>query len=401
VKVSAYLLCLWRCASVAVLISSSPVPLFPNLSPHHTTFIEKNNIMVAENNWGDDDSVGSVDTEDVFLEMLGLPAVSCVSSVVADDDENDTPSVEALTVPTNCSRYLHKPCDVASFVVHNFLNADECQELIHLANTMSSTGFHYVTEAAHTDEDGTTHIVKLQEKNKHKLSVFEHPPTTQKLWRRLEPIISPQISSFIKNTNCKEPIGLNPRLRVLRYDAPDKDVFEPHFDATTRVNESTSLLTVLIYLNDGGGKDFDGGETCFLDSKSIKLNDTTAMVTPSTGDVVVFEHDLFHSSAPLKFGTKYILRTDVLFQLDQEGGVELPRGESKGSSDNLAATLIDVCQQLSVSEDVKNALGDIGLIDLSIEALFIPGEAVVKSILHDVLDGHTADKIFQAAKNLQ
>jgi len=324
--------------------------------------------MVAENNWGDDDSVGSVDTEDVFLEMLGLPAVSCVSSVVADDDENDTPSVEALTVPTNCSRYLHKPCDVASFVVHNFLNADECQELIHLANTMSSTGFHYVTEAAHTDEDGTTHIVKLQEKNKHKLSVFEHPPTTQKLWRRLEPIISPQISSFIKNTNCKEPIGLNPRLRVLRYDAPDKDVFEPHFDATTRVNESTSLLTVLIYLNDGGGKDFDGGETCFLDSKS---------------------------------GTKYILRTDVLFQLDQEGGVELPRGESKGSSDNLAATLIDVCQQLSVSEDVKNALGDIGLIDLSIEALFIPGEAVVKSILHDVLDGHTADKIFQAAKNLQ
>lgn len=354
--------------------------------------------MVAENNWGDDDSVGSDDTEDVFLEMLGLPAVSCVSTeIAADDDENDTPSVKQLTVPQNCSRYIHKPCAVASFVIHNFLNVDECQELIHLATTLSSTGFHYVSEAAHTDEDGTTHIVKLQEANKHKLSVFEHPPTTKKLWRRLETIISPHISSFIESTKCGQPIGLNPRLRVLRYDAPDKDVFEPHFDATTRVNDSTSLLTVLIYLNDGGGKEFDGGETCFLDSKSVKLNDTTEMVTPSTGDVVVFEHDLFHSSAPLKFGTKYILRTDVLFHLDQEGGVELPRGESKESDSNLATTLIDVCQQLSVSEDVQNALGDIGLINLSIEALFIPGEAVVKAILQDVLDSDTADKIFQAA----
>ena len=185
----------------------------------------------------------------------------------------------------------------------------------------------------------------------------------------------------------------------MKYDADENDVFDPHFDATTRVNESTSLLTVLIYLNDGGGKDFDGGETCFLDSKANKLNDSTAMVTPSTGDVVVFEHDLFHSSAPLKFGTKYILRTDVLFQLNEQegGGVELPRGESNSSSDNLASTLIEICQHLSVSDDVKNALADVGLIDLSIESLFNPGEAVVKSILHDVLDDDNANKIFKAA----
>ncbi len=354
--------------------------------------------MVSENNLGDDDSAGSVDTQGVFLEMFGLPTFDCVSSLeIADDDENDVLSVKQLTVPQHCSRYLHDPSDVASFLIQNFLNADECQELIHLANTISSAGFHYVTEAAHTDEDGITHIVKLQEANKHKLSVFEHTQTTQKLWNRLERIIMPHISTFIENTNCGKPIGLNPRLRVLRYDASDADVFEPHFDATTRVKESTSLLTVLIYLNDGGGKEFDGGETCFLDSKSMKLNEASAMVTPSTGDVVVFEHDLFHSSAPLKFGTKYILRTDVLFQFDKEGGVELPRGESKGNSENVSVTLFDICQQLSVYDEVKNALGDIGLIDLSIEALFNPGEVAVKSILRDVLDESTADIIFQAA----
>lgn len=356
--------------------------------------------MVTKNVMGDDGCLSSVGTEDAFLEMLGLPAVSCVSSAVADDDddENDDMQVQAFAVPQNCSRYLHKPSDVASFVIHNFLNHDECQDLIHLAKTLSSAGFHYVTEAAHTDEDGTTHMVKLQEANKHKLSVFEHPLTTRRLWRKLEPVILPHISSFIKNANSGEPIGLNPRLRVLRYDATDNDVFEPHFDATTRVNESTTLLTVLIYLNDGGGKDFEGGETCFLDSKSIKGHDTAAVITPSTGNVVVFEHDLFHSSAPLNFGTKYILRTDVLFQLNQQGGVESPRGETKSGTNNLTA-LIDVCQQLSLSDDVNDVLADIGLIDLSIEALFNPGEAVVKSILHEVLDRETADKIFTAAMN--
>lgn len=357
--------------------------------------------MVAEEKKRDDDSDGSVDTEDAFLEMLRLPEVSCVSSVVADDgDENDNVSVNVLTVPQHCSRYLHKPQDVASFVVSNLLDRNECQDLIHLANTLSSKGFHYLTEAAHTDENGNTHMVKLQEPNKHKLSVFEHPTTTQKLWNKLESVILPHISSFIENTKCGRPIGLNPRLRVLRYDATDNDVFEPHFDATTRVNESTSLLTVLIYLNDGGGKEFDGGETCFLDSKSIKMNDSTTMVTPSTGDVVVFEHDLFHSSAPLKFGTKYILRTDVLFQLNEGGGgggVESPRGESNKNADDLAATLFEVCQQLKVSDDAKNALADVGLIDLSIEALFNPGQNVVRSILNDVLDVDTSERVFKAA----
>ena len=356
--------------------------------------------MVAENNLNDDYSASSVDTQDVFLEMFGLPTFSCVSADVADDDdENDSFVVKQLSVPQNCSRYMHKPCDVASFLVEDFLNAEECQELIHLANTISSKGFHYVTEAAHTDEDGTTHIVKLQEANKHKLSVFEHAPTIAKLWNRLERAVSPHISDFITNTRCGKPIGLNPRLRVLRYDASDEDVFDPHFDATTKVDQSTSLLTVLIYLNEGGGNDFDGGETCFLDSKSTKLNETTAMVTPSTGAVVVFEHDLFHSSAPLKFGTKYILRTDILFQLDQNGGVELPRGDSRERSSESPATLIEVCQQLSISDDAQKALDEIGLIDLSIEALFNPGEIVVKTILNDVLDGHTADLIFQAAMN--
>jgi hypothetical protein len=53
---------------------------------------------------------------------------------------------------------------------------------------------------------------------------------------------------------------------VLKFDATDDDYSAPHFDATTRIDESISLLTVLVYLDSGGGVDFEGGETYFLDA---------------------------------------------------------------------------------------------------------------------------------------
>lgn len=178
-------------------------------------------------------STSSVDTNDAFMEMLGLSSFAADDCIISttEDNINDCKSVKDATthvtileVPHKCSRYLHRPTDVAAFVIDNFLDASECEQLIHLANKRSSTGFHYVTEASHTDNEGITHIVKLQEANKHKLSVFEHAPTIDLLWKRMEHIILPYIEAFINSTKCGHPLGLNPRLRVLRYDATDNDV---------------------------------------------------------------------------------------------------------------------------------------------------------------------------------
>ena len=309
------------------------------------------------------EDTSSESTEGCFLEMLGLEDFS---SLPCEDDTTAIGKRVAtrIAVPSGCSRYHHRPNDCCAFQISGFLGAEECSDLIKLATALCK--FHYITEATHVDDAGVSHTVKLQQPNKHKLSVFEHEPSREKLWRSLEPLIAEQIDTFTSTTGCGQPIGLNPRLRVLRYDSEDKDVFDPHFDATTRVaGNKTSLLTVLLYLNEGGGADFEGGQTLFLDASEKGDN---ILVTPSMGSVVVFEHDLFHSSAPLEFGTKFVLRTDVLFAVDTPVGyVDRPRAPV--DSIETLATVSDLCDKMSLSNEIRSTLDQNDVMSMSLDAL--------------------------------
>ena len=61
------------------------------------------------------------------------------------------------------------------------------------------------------------------------------------------------------------------------------------------------MLTVMVYLNDVPS----GGETEFQPSGF--------RVIPKAGTVLVFQHDLLHQGAEVLNGTKYVLRTDVMY----------------------------------------------------------------------------------------
>ena len=112
------------------------------------------------------------------------------------------------------------------------------------------------------------------------MAVLEDARTIEWMWQRLKKACNlhsaPWLTQFQQRTNCGPPLGLNPRLRVLQYDATDNDRFEPHFDATTHVGNQTSLITVLLYLNTGDGMDFEGGETLYLDSHISQYNNANA-----------------------------------------------------------------------------------------------------------------------------
>jgi 2OG-Fe(II) oxygenase superfamily len=75
-----------------------------------------------------------------------------------------------------------------------------------------------------------------------------------------------------------------------------------HYDGVTSCEDSVSVATLLIYLND----DFEGGHTAFLDGESV---------VPKTGLAVVLRQDAFHAGAPVASGIKYLLRTDVMRSL--------------------------------------------------------------------------------------
>ena len=103
-------------------------------------------------------------------------------------------------------------------------------------------------------------------------------------------------------------LGLNERMRFLKYTPGN--FFGPHRDlrytrgpdAGERAGE-TSHVTVQLYLNDK----FKGGTTRFLCGK--RHYD----VKPRLGSALIFDHDLLHEGSKVVGGTKYSVRTDVMY----------------------------------------------------------------------------------------
>jgi hypothetical protein len=60
-------------------------------------------------------------------------------------------------------------------------------------------------------------------------------------------------------------------------------------------------MIFMIYLND----DFEGGETTFPEF----------LIRPEQGMALIFNHDVYHSGREVTRGTKYVLRTDVMYRL--------------------------------------------------------------------------------------
>lgn len=109
--------------------------------------------------------------------------------------------------------------------------------------------------------------------------------------------------------------SLNRRMRILRYGAGH--FFAEHRDGSYSASASErSFLTVMIYLNEGG-KDFVGGCTNFIAPPTRdRMHRMISEVVPHSGRVLVFDHVLLHEGDRLYSGTKYAVRTDVMYTRD-------------------------------------------------------------------------------------
>jgi len=204
-----------------------------------------------------------------------------------------------------------------AFQILNVLSKDETQRMV---DQFEALGF--TTDAA----------VSLPRSVRHNqnLNWIADNRTLDVLWDRLKESFVDPAGHF----GGKKPNGLNGKCRVYKYE-PD-DFFQLHTDGSwpgSRVvngkyvqnafDDRWSLYTILFFLTE----DFEGGETEFLvhklyparPARTMEEAETTGIRTP-IGGVLCFphgEHPLhcLHSSSTITKGVKYIIRSDVLFEL--------------------------------------------------------------------------------------
>lgn len=118
--------------------------------------------------------------------------------------------------------------------------------------------------------------------------------------------------------------GLNERLRYCRYAA--QQYFHRHLDGVHYRNaDLQSKLTFMIYLNDA--EEFEGGRTLFY--KDRISAEIWATYTPRRGDLIIFDHNIWHEGELLQSGEKFVLRSDILYERIASPTVPIAIGQEK------------------------------------------------------------------------
>ncbi|MFP5392969.1 MAG: prolyl hydroxylase family protein [Gammaproteobacteria bacterium] len=173
--------------------------------------------------------------------------------------------------------------NAGAFVIENFFSSALCQHYITLGEEMgfrpSDVGF----------PDGARRAEEVRNNDR---VVFEDATLAATLFERARPLLPPAIDHRVLS-------GFNERFRFYRYGP--KEYFKWHRDGSVeRLPDEASCLTFLIYLND----DFEGGATEFRRD----------VIEPRAGSALVFPHKLTHQGREIISGTKYVLRTDVMYR---------------------------------------------------------------------------------------
>lgn len=173
------------------------------------------------------------------------------------------------------------------FTIDNFWTKQECESYI-----STSEGIGY--EPATIETERGQRIVEAVRNNNR--VIYTDRLLAAQLWLQLSPFAPAQIGN-------SKAIGLNELFRFYKYQ-PGQE-FKKHRDQSFIRNETeASYYTFMIYLNDN----YEGGETTF--------NDLT--IHPEQGLALIFLHDLEHEGSAVRQGVKYVLRTDIMFRLQEE-----------------------------------------------------------------------------------
>ena len=181
-----------------------------------------------------------------------------------------------------------------AFVLDNVLTEAECSDLIQITEDQ---GYEPALLNIGFGEQQLRTDIRNNER-----CILDSEEKANILWERIKDYI-PDVWR-----NKHKVVGLNERLRFLKYGPGE--YFAPHQDGKyVRPDGSEeSFITIQLYLNEG----FEGGNTTFM---SLSKGGNVGVV-PKTGRVLVFQHDIRHEGSLLVQGTKYSMRTDIMYKAE-------------------------------------------------------------------------------------
>jgi len=202
--------------------------------------------------------------------------------------------------------------DEQAFLLFNVLSPSECEYYI---KTSEELGFKGLT-GYRSDYRNNDRVVAVGEE------------ISKILFDRISKYVSEititnenrqKVGPAYKLEGTWKPISLNETWRMCRYKPGGH--FAPHFDGNfIRNSNERSMKTFMLYLNG----DFEGGTTNFVDEKQTLWKDEKGKyraqeenillkIPPKAGMAIIFNHAILHEGGSLLNGTKYIMRSDVMF----------------------------------------------------------------------------------------
>lgn len=171
------------------------------------------------------------------------------------------------------------------FTVRDVMSAAECERTIARIDALGPTPAPITTSRGFVD---------APEIRNNRRVIFDDAALAAELHARVRHALPDPLCA-------RRPVGANERFRCYRYDPGQR--FAPHYDgAFVRDAREESLLTFMVYLNEG----YAGGRTAFLE---LGLE-----VTPRRGMALLFQHMQLHTGCTVEAGTKYVLRSDVMYR---------------------------------------------------------------------------------------
>ena len=186
--------------------------------------------------------------------------------------------------------------------IPNVFTAAECSRISGQAETVGLSAQKY-NDASRAQPRARTNLSDESLVKTIWTRICDRVPPLEQIYARHSPSQPPSDVSHADYA----PVGVNPFLRVYRYDVGTR--FPPHEDTPYIAPDGQrSFLTVLLYLND----EFSGGETIFyVDHKDSTVG--SIAIHPKAGAVVIFPHELWHEGTEITAGWKYVMRTEVMY----------------------------------------------------------------------------------------